>query len=88
MTTELIENGGELLTKSLTLLKQASYYIGYLPQELKKENRIYIKKPDKEKKIIPRKNHTTSYHYVPLYKKYMKNNCTGSNERARTDKFL
>ena len=48
ITTELIENGGELLTKILTLLMQASFYIGYFPKECKKENRIYIKKSDKE----------------------------------------
>ena len=30
ITTELIEHGGETLTKSITLLMQASYSIGYI----------------------------------------------------------
>ena len=33
ITTELIEHGGETLTKSITLLMQVSYSIGYLPEE-------------------------------------------------------
>ena len=33
ITTELIEHRGETLTKSITLLMQASYSIGYLPEE-------------------------------------------------------
>ena len=33
ITTELIEHRGETLTKSLTLLMQASYSTGYLPEE-------------------------------------------------------
>ena len=49
ITTELIERGGETLTKSRTLLMQASYSIGYIPGELKKENKIYIKKPRQNK---------------------------------------
>ena len=44
ITTELIEHGGETLTKSITLLMQASYSIGYIPEEWKRENKIYIKK--------------------------------------------
>ena len=48
MTTEPVENGGEFLTKSLALLLQARYYIGYFPQEWKTENSIYIRKPDRE----------------------------------------
>ena len=46
ITAELIEHGGETLTKSITLLMQASYSIGYIPEEWKREN-IYIKNPDK-----------------------------------------
>ena len=34
------------MTKSLTLLMQASYYIGYFPQEWKKESRISKKKTE------------------------------------------
>ena len=44
ITTELIEHGGGTLTKSITLLMQASYSIGYIPEEWKRENKIYIKK--------------------------------------------
>ena len=47
ITAELIEHGGETLTKSITLLKQASYIIGYIPEEWKRENKIYIKKQTK-----------------------------------------
>ena len=37
ITTELIENGGERWTKSLTILMQACYYIGYFPKNGKKK---------------------------------------------------
>ena len=47
ITTELVEHRGETLIKSMTLLMQASYCIGYLAEEWKRENKIYIKKPDK-----------------------------------------
>ena len=48
LTLNIIEHGGNLLVKSLTLLMQSSYYIGYFRKLRKRENRIYIKKPDKE----------------------------------------
>ena len=47
ITAELIEHGGETLTKSITLLMQASYSIECIPEEWKRENEIYIKKTDK-----------------------------------------
>ena len=47
ITAELIEHGGETLTKSITLLMQASYNIGYIPEQWKRENEIYIKKQTK-----------------------------------------
>ena len=47
ITAELIVHGGETLTKSITLLMQASYSIGYIPEEWKRENKIYIKKQTK-----------------------------------------
>ena len=43
ITTELIEHGGEALTKRITLLMQVSYSVGYIPEEWKRENKIYIK---------------------------------------------
>ena len=36
ITVELIENGGDLLIKSLTILMQACYYMGYFPLQWKK----------------------------------------------------
>ena len=48
-TTEPIEQGGETLTKGITLLMKASYSIGYIPGEWKRENKIYIKKTRKNK---------------------------------------
>ena len=42
-----MEHGGEIPTKSITLLMQASYTIGYILEEWNRENQIYIKKPDK-----------------------------------------
>ena len=48
ITLDLIENGGDLLALCLTHLMQACYFIGYFPRQWKMENRIYLKKPDKE----------------------------------------
>ena len=45
ITTELIEHGGETLTKSIILLMQASCSIGYIPEQCKREN--IHKKTDK-----------------------------------------
>ena len=57
VTTELIEHRGETRIKSITMM-QASYSIGYLLEEWKRENKIYIKK------------HKINYHqdnsYTPL----------------------
>ena len=57
ITAELIEHGGETLTKSITLLMQASYSIGYISEEWKRENKIYIQKSEK-----------TNYHQVNSYR--------------------
>ena len=57
ITSELIEHIGEALTKSITLLMQASYSIGYISEEWKRENKIYIQKPEK-----------TNYHQVNSYR--------------------
>ena len=43
--TELIEHGGETLTKSITLLMQSSISIRYIPEEWRREN--IRKKPGK-----------------------------------------
>ena len=48
ITLEIIENAGAHLIHCLTHLMQASYLIGYFPEPWKRENRIYLKKPDKE----------------------------------------
>ena len=48
ITVELVQNGGEQLFHCLTNLMQASHFLGYFPKPWKKENRIYLKKPDKE----------------------------------------
>ena len=48
ITLDLIENGGDLLALCLTHLMQACYFVGYFPRPWKMENRIYLKKPDKE----------------------------------------
>ena len=47
-TVELVQNGGEQLFHGLTHFMQASYFLGYFPKPWKKENQIYLKKPDKE----------------------------------------
>ena len=47
ITIELIEHGGETLTKFIILLMQASYSIGYIPEQWKRENKIYIKNQTK-----------------------------------------
>ena len=57
ITSELIEHIGEALTKSITLLMQASYSIGYISEEWKRENKIYIQKSEK-----------TNYHQVNSYR--------------------
>ena len=46
-----MEHGGEIPTKSITLLMQASYSIGYIPEEWKRENKIYIQKQTKQTTI-------------------------------------
>ena len=48
ITLDLIENEGDLLALCLTHLMQACYFVGYFPRPWKMENRIYLKKPDKE----------------------------------------
>ena len=48
ITLDLIENGGDLLALCLTHLMQACYFVGYFPRPSKMENRIYLKKPDRE----------------------------------------
>ena len=48
ITLDLIENGGDLLALCLTHLMQACYFVGYFPRPWKMENRIYLKKTDKE----------------------------------------
>ena len=48
LTLDLIENGRDLLALCLTHLMQACYFVGYFPRPWKMENRIYLKKPDKE----------------------------------------
>ena len=48
ITLDLIENGEDLLALSFTHLMQACYLVGYFPRPWKMENRIYLKKPDKE----------------------------------------
>ena len=54
---ELIEHSGETLTKTISLLMQASYSIGYIPEEWKRENKIYIQKLEK-----------TNYHQANSYR--------------------
>ena len=46
ITVELVKNDGKLF-HCLTHLIQASYFLGYFPKPWKKENRIYLKNPDK-----------------------------------------
>ena len=48
ITVQLLQNGEEQLFHCLTHLMQASYFLAYFPKPWKKENRIYLKKPDKE----------------------------------------
>ena len=48
ITLDLIENGGDLLALCLTHLMLACYFVGYFPRPWKMENRIYLKKSDKE----------------------------------------
>ena len=46
ITVELVKNDGKLF-QCLTHLMRASYFLAYFPKPWKKENRIYLKKPDK-----------------------------------------
>ena len=46
ITVVLVKNDGKLF-HWLTHLMQASYLLGYFPKPWKKENRIYLKKPEK-----------------------------------------
>ena len=46
ITPELVLNGGKNLLTALNILMQASYQLGYFPKPWKKENRIYLKKPE------------------------------------------
>ena len=48
ITMDLIQNGGEQLIISLTLIMQCSHQIGYYPALWKRDNRIYLKKPGKD----------------------------------------
>ena len=48
ITLDLIENGGDLLALCLTHLMLACYFVGYHPRQWKMQNRIYLKKSDKE----------------------------------------
>ena len=60
ITVELVQNGGAQLFHCLTHLMQASYSLGYFPKPWKKENRIYLKNPDKESYHLESSYHSTS----------------------------
>ena len=61
ITPELVLNGEKNLVTALTILMQASYQLGYFLQPWKKENRIYLKKPEKSSNYVP-----SSYISIPL----------------------
>ena len=53
ITPELIQNGGDFLITCITSLLQDCYLLGYFPKCWKQDNKIYIKKPDKDSYNIP-----------------------------------
>lgn len=61
VTSELVINGGKYLVAALNILLQASYQLGYFLKPWKKENRIYLKKPEKSSNYVP-----SSYISIPL----------------------
>ena len=48
ITIELIQNGGEVLITALSLLIRNSFLLGHFPKPWKQDNKIYLKKPDKD----------------------------------------
>ena len=62
ITVELGQHVGEQLFHCLNHLLQASYFLGYFPKPWKKENRIYLKKPEKESYHLE-----NSYRSISLY---------------------
>ena len=60
INVELVQNGGEQLFYSLNHLMQASYFLGYFTKPCKKENQIYLKKPDKESYHLENPYHSIS----------------------------
>ena len=53
VTPELVLNGGKNLVAALNILMQASYQLGYFLKPWKKENRIYLRKPEKSSYHVP-----------------------------------
>ena len=60
ITVELVQNEGEQFFHSLNLLMQASYFLGYFTKPWKKENRIWLKTPDKESDHLENPCHSIS----------------------------
>ena len=72
ITCELVLNGGKNLVAAINILIQASYQLGYFLKPWKKENRIYLKKPEK-----------SSYHVLSSYRSiYLTNNFNKIFERV------
>ena len=57
ITCELVLNGGKNRVAAINILIQASYQLRYFLKPWKKENRIYLKKPEK-----------SSYHVLSSYR--------------------
>ena len=60
ITVELAQNEGEQFFHNLNLLMQASYFLGYFTKPWKKENRIWLKNPDKESYHLENPYHSIS----------------------------
>ena len=72
ITCELVLNGGKNLVAAINILIQASYQLGYFLKPWKKENKIYLKKPEK-----------SSYHFLSSYRSiYLTNNFNKIFERV------
>ena len=59
ITPELIQNGGPILVKCITIVLQACYVLRFFPRCWKQDNKIYIKKPGKN-------NYHTPASYRPI----------------------
>ena len=60
VTSKLVFNGGKNLVAALKILMQGSYQLGYFPKAWKKENRFYLKKPEKSSFHVPSLNRSIS----------------------------